>query len=117
MNDPLKSFFEQERKRAFEPPGPEFVLQVMARARQVRRPEPGIWDGVFSFARPVAAAALLLLISILALHSYWPMIPEIAAVDAYLDTESQPGEQWLYDGDELPAGPDLFEQVLLAEER
>lgn len=115
--DPLKSYFEHERQNWLEP-DPDFAGRVMAGVRRRVTLQPvTLWDGVFAFARPVAAVALLMLITIVVLNSYLPLMPAIGAVDAYLEAEASPGERWLFSEDEPPVGPDLYEEVLLAEEK
>ena len=69
MNSILKNFFNEERKRVFEP-GPYFTQRVMARLSES---VPSIWDLIPRAARPVMAISLILLFGILAVQILVPV--------------------------------------------
>lgn len=115
MNDLLKGFFSEERKRVFIP-DPDFARRVFARAGDPAKREFGIWENAGSFARPVVALGLLLLLALVAVEGFFPMAPELGLVDAYLEADEQPSDRWLYREAELPSGSELLVEIFLLEE-
>jgi hypothetical protein len=64
----LKNFFNEERKRVFEP-GPYFTQRVMARVSQT---VPTMWDFIPRATRPIMALSLVLLFAVLSVQIVMP---------------------------------------------
>ena len=71
MNSKLNNFFNEERKRVFEP-GPYFAQRVMARVSQA---VPTVWDVIPRAVRPVMALSLILLFGVLSVQIVFPVEP------------------------------------------
>ena len=69
MNSTLKNFFDEERKRVFEP-GPYFTQRVMA---GLSGNVPSVWDLIPRATRPVMAISLVILFVILAVQILVPV--------------------------------------------
>jgi hypothetical protein len=117
MNPSLREFFNEEKKRIFTP-DPFFHTRVMARINETRREaEIGIWDVIPTSSRPVFGLALVLMLAFLAIQSFMPHMPERGFIDAVLESESTPGEVFLYTGAEVPADQELLNQLMGFEEQ
>lgn len=103
MNSDLNNFFNEERKRVFEP-GPFFAQRVLAQLRSVRIPTrvPAIWDTVPAATKPVFAIALMLLFAVLAVQLLIPIEPTRGAVEAYVTVDLTPTETLLLTGADAP---------------
>jgi len=107
----LKDFFKAERKRVFVPDA-FFVTRVMARLNEGAVRESGIWDFVPSSARPVLAVALLLILCFAGFEMFVPQLPQRGMVEAFLDTEQNTAESFLYSEADVPARQELLEQLI-----
>jgi hypothetical protein len=112
--NPLKDFFESERKRVFAPDA-FFTQRVMARLDERRASDAGIWDMVPSSSRPVLAFALMLILCFVLVEVFLPQEPERGMVEAYLETEQSPAESLLYSPD-IPSHQEVLRQVIALEE-
>ena len=111
----LKDFFDAERKRVFEPDA-FFAKRVMARLDSRQVPNYGIWDVVPGSARPVLAIALMLIFCFVLIELFVPQMPRRGMIEAYLDSEQNPAESFLYSEADLPSGQEVLEQVIALEE-
>src|SRR6185295_10881800 len=101
MNPSLKGFFEEEKKRVFTP-DPYFSTRVMARLRESRTRENGIWDVIPGSARPVFGLAIVLMLAFLAVQVFVPQMPERGFMDALLESEQGPSDILMSSGAEMP---------------
>lgn len=102
MSSDLNSFFEEERKRVFEP-GPFFAQRVMAQVAAAPQREAGIWETVPGATKPVFALALLILFAVLGVQlSVRPLEPTHGAIEAYVTKDLSPTETLLIIGAETP---------------
>jgi hypothetical protein len=76
MNSTLKKFFDEERKRVFEP-GPYFSQRVMAHVTQA---VPTTWDFIPRAVRPVMALSLILLFGVLSAQIVMPAAEPVDSV-------------------------------------
>ena len=67
-----------------------------------------------SFARPMIAVMTCVLLIILGVQMFLQSL-EVGIVDAYLEMDQGPADQWLYRNAELPEGRDLLVEISLAE--
>lgn len=112
MNSQLNDFFNQERKRVFEP-GPYFTQRVMARLSER---VPSMWEFVPRAARPVMAVSLMVLFAALAVQLLIPVEPSRGPIEAYVIQDLNPRERMLFiggDATEMPAGIQFEEWTLL----
>jgi hypothetical protein len=115
--NPLKQFFEAERKRVFAPDA-FFTQRVMARLDERRPADIGIWDIVPNSSRPVLALALMLILCFVLLEVFIPQEPERGMVEAFLETEQSPAESFLYSDPDVPSHQEVLQQVIaLGEEQ
>ncbi len=115
MNEFLpKGFVDRERRRAFIPDA-DFAKRVVAEIRPVNQSAAAVWDSVPSFARPMIAVITCVLLIILGVQVFLPQSPEVGIIDAYLEMDQGPADQWLYRNAELPEGRDLLVEISLAE--
>src|SRR5262245_19855406 len=112
MHPSLKGFFEEEKKRIFTP-GPYFTTRVIARLREIRRNEYGIWDAVPASSRSVLGLALVLMLAFLGVQVFMPEAPERGFVSSILDLEQAQSEApFLYSGADIPAEHELLNQLM-----
>jgi len=116
MNPSLKNFFNEEKKRIFTP-DPFFHTRVMARVKQIQAGESEIWDFIPASTRPVFGLALMLMLAFLAVQTLAPEMPERGFIDAVLESESSPGEVFLYTGADVPADDELLQLLGFDETR
>ncbi len=115
MNEFLpKGFVDSERRRTFVPDG-TFARRVMAEIRPINQSAAAVWDFVPVFARPMIAVMTCVLLIILGIQVFLPQSPGVGIVDAYLEMDQAPADQWLYRNAELPEGPDLLVEISLTE--
>jgi hypothetical protein len=118
--NPLKDFFELERKRVFKPDA-FFAQRVMARfdeySREGRLAETGFWDMVPSSTRPVLAIALMLILCFVAVEVLVPEVPQRGIVESFLAPEQSPAESFLYNDTDVPSRPVVMEQLIALEEQ
>ena len=110
MNSTLKDFFNEERKRVFEP-GPYFTQRVMAR---LSKRAPGVWEMIPRATRPVLGLALALLFAVLAVQILVPVEPPRGPIEAYVIQDLSPMDRLLFIDAEMPA-PVQFEEWTLLE--
>ena len=116
MSDCLpKKFVAAERRRVFAPDS-DFAHRVLARIQPVARPATAVWEYVPGFARPVVAAAAVILLVISGLQMVGSDVPEQGIVDAYLAEDAAPSDTWMYQDAEVPEGDDLFLEITLVED-
>ena len=114
MNEFLpKGFVDRERRRAFIPDA-AFAKRVVAEIRPINQSTAAVWDFVPSFARPMIAVMTCVLLIILGVQMFLQSL-EVGIVDAYLEMDQGPADQWLYRNAELPEGRDLLVEISLAE--
>ena len=109
MNSTLKDFFNEERKRVFEP-GPYFTQRVMARLSDRA---PGVWEMIPRATRPVLGLALALLFAVLAVQILIPVEPPRGPIEAYVMQDLSLRERMLYIDADMPAHLPLVEWTLL----
>ena len=115
MNESLpKGFVESERRRTFVP-DPSFVRRVMSEIRTINQSAAAVWDDVPGLARPMIVVITCVLLIILGIQVFLPQPPELGIVDAYLEMDQGPADQWLYRNADLPEGRDLLVEVSLLE--
>ncbi len=115
MNKSLpKWFIDSERHRTFLP-GASFARRIVAELRPVNPSTAAVWDFVPRFARPMITVMTCILLIILGLRVFLPQPPEVGIVDAYLEMDQGPADQWLYRNAQLPEGRDLLVEVSLAD--
>jgi len=110
MNE-LKSLFESERKRVFEP-NPFFTKRVMARLEQGAASRFGIWEAVPGSTRPVLAVALMLIVGFTAVQWFVPQMPQRGIIESFLAPEENSAENFLYNDTDLPSRQDVLEQLI-----
>jgi hypothetical protein len=108
----LNNFFNEERKRVFEP-GPFFTQKVMARLKDVARSEISLWDAIPGAVRPVFAVALMLLFAVLAVQILVPVEPSRGAIDAAMTSGLTPSEVLLFTGAEAPTNSVYIQELIL----
>jgi hypothetical protein len=113
--NPLKDFFEAERKRVFAPDA-FFTQRVMARLDERLSSDVGIWDMVPSSSRPVLAFALMLILCFVLVEVFLPQEPERGMVEAFLEPEQSPAESFLYSDPDIPSHQEVLQQVIALEE-
>jgi hypothetical protein len=113
--NPLKDFFEAERKRVFAPDA-FFTQRVMTRLEERRSADAGIWEIVPTSSRPVLAFALMLILCFVLLEVFVPQEPERGMVEAFLEPEQSPVESFLYSEPDLPSHQEVLQQVIALEE-
>ncbi len=114
--NPLKDFFEEERKRVFQPDA-FFAKRVVARLNSRALPDYGIWDVIPGSARPVLAVALTLILCFVLVELFVPQMPQTGMIEAYLSTEQSPAESFLYSEADVPSHQEVLEQVIALEEQ
>jgi hypothetical protein len=112
----LQDFFNEERKRVFEP-GPYFTQRVMARLNDSVSQESGIWDAISTSTRPVLAIALVLIMCFVAVQTLIPQTPQRGMVESFLEPEQNPAESFLYSGSDVPSRQDVLEQLIAPEDQ
>jgi hypothetical protein len=118
MNADLNKFFEQERKRVFEP-SPFFTEKVMARLTEKGAlgasgvSGVSIWEFVPGAMRPVFALALMLLFAVLAVQILVPVEPTRCAIEAAMTSELSPTEVLLFTGAEAPTSATYVQELIL----
>ena len=112
----LKDFFDAERKRVFEPDA-FFAKRVMVRLDSRPLPDYGIWDVVPGSARPVLAVALMLILCFVLVELFVPQMPQRGMIEAYLESEQNPTDSFLYSEADIPSGQEVLEQVIALEEQ
>jgi len=112
----LKDFFESEKKRVFEPDA-FFVQRVMARLKEGRVREYGIWDIMPSSTRPVLVLALALILCFVVVELLIPQIPQRGVVESFLEPEQSPAESFLYNEADIPARQVVLQQLIAPEEQ
>jgi hypothetical protein len=115
---PMKNFFEEERKRIFEPDA-FFTQRVMARLDGRRREGRlgDIWDILPGSTRPVLAIALMLILCFVAVELLVPQLPQMGMVESFLDPEQTPNESFLYNDTDVPSRQVVLEQLIALEEQ
>jgi hypothetical protein len=116
MNPSLKDFFEEEKKRVFTP-DPYFSTRVMARLRESRTRENGIWDVIPGSTKPVFGLAIVLMLAFLAVQVFVPQVPERGFVTAALEADQGTDSAFLYSGADLPSDTELLNQLIGADEK
>jgi len=115
--NPLKDFYESERKRVFEPDS-FFTQRVMARLNErVNVREIGLWDAIPGSTRPVLALALMLILCFVAAELFVPQEPETGVVEAFLAPDQNPAESFLYNDTDTLSRQDVLQRLLEAEEQ
>jgi len=118
--NPMKEFFELERKRVFKP-DVYFTHRVMARLDQNRREgstaEMGFWDVVPGSTRPVLALALMLILCFIAVEMFVPQLPQHGMVESFLAPDQNPAESFLYNDTDVTSPQVVLEQVIALEEQ
>ena len=115
MNDFLpRGFVESERRRILQP-DESFARRVISRTKPVSGLAVPMWDYVQGFARPMVVVLTAVLVVILGLHLIYPQPPVIGIVDAYLESDAELGDDWLYRDAGLPQGDDLLLEISLVE--
>ena len=109
MNSTLKNFFNEERKRVFEP-GPYFTQRVMAR---LSKRAPGMWDMIPRATSQVLGLALVLLFFALAVQILMPVEPKRGPIEAYVGQDLSLRERMLYIDADVPASLPLEEWTWL----
>jgi hypothetical protein len=117
--NPLKDFFDAERKRIIEP-DVFFTHRFMARFDERSREKNSIgtlefWDVVPSSTRPVLAIALVLILCFAAVEVFVPQVPERGMLESILTPEQSPVESFLYTDTDV-ASQDLLQQLIAPEE-
>ena len=112
----LQDFFDNERKRVFEP-GPYFTQRVMARLNDRVSQESGIWEAISISTRPVLAIALMLIVCFVAVETFIPQVPQRGMVESFLEAEQNPAESFLYNGTDVPSRQDVLEQLIAPEDQ
>ena len=116
MNPSLKDFFNEEKKRIFTP-DPYFSTRVMARLRELQTREYSIWDVIPGATRPVLGLALVFMLAFIAVQLFVPQVPEQGFITSALEAErSQSDAPYLYSGTDMPAGNEVFGQLMGFEE-
>ncbi len=111
-----EDFVQRERQRVFEPDA-DFARRAVARIGQNGSVAEWVWDYVPSYARPMMAAAAMLLLALISFQWMTPApFPDanVGIVDAYLQVDAAPAEEWLYRDDALPEGEDLLIEISMA---
>src|SRR5262245_34409376 len=118
--NPLKDFFDEERKRVFEPDA-FFTQRVMARwaerAKDRSLADGGFWDMVPNSTRPVLAIALMLILCFVAVELLVPQMPQTGMVESFLAPEQSPAESFLYNDTDVPSRPVVMEQLIALEDQ
>lgn len=115
MNEFLpKGFVDNERRRIFVPDA-AFAKRVIAEIRPINQSAAVVWDFVPRVARPMIAFMACVLLIILGIQFFLPQPPEVGIVDAFLEMDQGPTDQWLYRNAELPEGRDLLVEISLAD--
>ena len=115
MNE-LKSFFESEKKRIFQPDA-FFSQRVMARLSEGAERQYGIWDIVPNSTRPVLALALALILCFVAVEFLLPQMPQRGVVESFLEPEQSPAESFLYNENDIPARQVVLQQLIAPEDQ
>jgi len=118
--NPLKDFFDAERKRVLEPDA-FFSQRVMARfderSRKKAAQDVGFWEAVPGSTRPVLALALVLILCFFAVEMFIPQVPQSGMVESFLAPEQSPAESFLYNDSDVPSRQDVLEQLIAPEEQ
>ena len=109
-----RAFVRSERRRVLVPHA-SFAQRVVSKIRPVNQSGAAVWDFVPGFARSTITVTTLIFLFILGLQVFLPTPPEVGIVDAYLEMDQGPADQWLYRDAELPQGHDLLVEISLAE--
>ena len=109
-----KEFVDNERRRTFVPDA-SFARRVISEIRPVNQSAAAVWDIVPGLARPMITVMTCVLLIILGIQILLPQPPEVGIVDAYLEMDQGPEDQWLYRNAELPDGRDLLVEISLVE--
>jgi hypothetical protein len=119
--NPMKDFFEAERKKVIEPDA-FFSRRVMARFDEQRAQgytrkaqDAGFWDIVPSSTRPVLAMALMLILCFVIVELFVPQVPQRGMVESFLAPEQSPVESFLYNDSDV-ASQDVLQQLIAPEE-
>ena len=119
--NPLNEFFKRERKRIFEPDA-FFTQRVMARIeagvankQASRLRDLDFWEVIPSFARPVLALALMLILCFVIVDLFVPQLPQRGMVESFLAPEQSPSESFLYSDPDV-ATQDVLDQLIAPEE-
>lgn len=117
MNEWLpRDFIERERQRVFEP-DVDFARRTVARIGPNATVAGWVWDYVPSFAGPIMAASTVMVLALIGFQWMTPApFPDanVGIVDAYLQVDAAPAEEWLYRDDALPEGEDLLIEISMA---
>jgi hypothetical protein len=111
----LKDFFEEEKKRVFEPDA-FFTKRMMARLEKGSAWEYGIWEIMPNSTRPVLAVALALILCFVAIELLIPQMPQRGVVESFLEPEQSPAESFLYNETEIPARQVVLQQLITLED-
>ena len=109
-----KGFVGNERRRVLVPDA-GFAKRVIAQIRPTDQSAATVWDFVPTLVRPMIAVITCVLLIILGIQGFLPQPPAVGIVDAYLEMDQGPADQWLYRNAELPEGRDLLVEISLAE--
>jgi len=117
--NPLRDFFELERKRVIEPDA-FFTQRVLARLDQGLDDRKYLrsfdfWDAVPSSTRPVLAFALMLILCFVFVEVFVPQVPQSGVVESFLAPEQSPVESFLYNDRDV-ASQDVLHQLIEPEE-
>jgi hypothetical protein len=110
MKSTLKDFFNEERKRVFEP-GPYFTQRVMARLSE--RLPVVFWDFVPRATRPVMTLALVLLFAVLAAQILIPVELPTRPLETFYTQDLTAREHMLFVDPQVPASVQFEEWTLL----
>jgi hypothetical protein len=111
----LKDFFEEEKKRVFEPDA-FFTERMMARLEEASAWKYGIWEIMPNSMRPVLAVALALILCFVTIELFIPQIPQRGVVESFLEPEQSPAESFLYNETDIPARQVVLQQLITSED-
>ncbi|HLH30571.1 MAG TPA: hypothetical protein VKY31_05175 [Terriglobia bacterium] len=114
--NPLKQFFDLERKRVIEPDA-YFTQRVMARLNERQAQDFGIWDLIPNSTRSVLAVALMLILCFVAVETFMPQLPQRGIVESFLESEQNPAESFLYNEADVPSRQDVMKQLISLEDQ
>ena len=107
-----KEFVERERRRVFVPAA-SFPRRVVALIPPVHQSAAAVWDLVPGFARPMIVVMTAVLVGVLGMQLFYSEPPEVGILDAYVEPEPTPADEWISHDIELPRGDSLLLQISL----
>jgi hypothetical protein len=88
----------------------------MARLGEGRTSAVGLWDITPGSARPVLVVALLLILCFAGFEWLVPQLPQRGIIEAFLETEQNSAESFLYSEGDVPGRQEVLEQLVAWEE-